>query len=118
MKNLIKDLVKVANKCDEFGHHKEADELDELINSIASNHGFTPIGEPVKRSGKVYQQFKDERDNSVKEYEVHPETGAIIEAEAEVPPAPSPLEHPLEWAKYHWEGPGKPKGTKDYFGIE
>lgn len=58
MTKLMKTLVKVANLCDEKGLHKEASELDDIINKIAQN--LRPHGKPFKgMDGRMMQRYTD-----------------------------------------------------------
>jgi hypothetical protein len=46
MKTLLKELVKIATKCDEAGLHKEAGELDDIIIKLSQQK---PIQDPQSK---------------------------------------------------------------------
>jgi hypothetical protein len=64
MKHLIQQLVSLANKCDESGLYKEAEELDSIATKLAQS--LRPMGKPFKEHGVEMQMYVDKDGKTVK----------------------------------------------------
>lgn len=96
MKHLIQKLVSLANKCDESGFYKEAEELDSIANKLAQSIlPGTPVGKPYKDKNGVMIQTYRKPDGSIVKQPVN------VKTPASVPASPAAEERPSFFEKYN-----------------